>query len=185
MKRTVFSVKKGLTRSVACLLAAVMLLCAPAASLPAEVGGELSLQTEGSETAAEDVSAEAEKTSSADYVDEPDWLNGSNWMSGISDDRRLNEINIPGTHDSGCASVWGYEGYQDWFESGAVTQKLTLSRQLESGVRLLDLRWTNCISHVKNPDPDDLFQCHGGYQAMNLDCLYTARRAAICAASKW
>ena len=172
MKRTVFSVKKGLTRSVACLLAAVMLLCAPAASLPAEVGGELSLQTEGSETAAEDVSAEAEKTSSADYVDEPDWLNGSNWMSGISDDRRLNEINIPGTHDSGCASVWGYEGYQDWFESGAVTQKLTLSRQLESGVRLLDLRWTNCISHVKNPDPDDLFQCHGGYQAMNLDGLY-------------
>ena len=33
MKRTVFSVKKGLTRSVACLLAAVMLLCVPAAVL--------------------------------------------------------------------------------------------------------------------------------------------------------
>ena len=32
-------------------------------------------------------------------------LTGVNWMSGISGERRLNEINIPGTHDSGTKAV--------------------------------------------------------------------------------
>ncbi len=34
-------------------------------------------------------------------------LNSKNWMAGISGERRLNEINLPGTHDSGTAKVEG------------------------------------------------------------------------------
>ncbi len=34
-------------------------------------------------------------------------LTGANWMSGISGERRLNEINMPGTHDSATARVVG------------------------------------------------------------------------------
>lgn len=108
----------------------------------------------------------------ATYEDEAGWLDGSNWMSAISDFRRLNEINIPGTHDSGCASVWASHTYSGWFEDSAITQNLTIARQLEAGVRLLDLRWTNCISHISNADSDSLYENHGAYRGPNLDLLY-------------
>ena len=32
-------------------------------------------------------------------------INGTNWMSGISGERRLHEITMPGTHDSGMANI--------------------------------------------------------------------------------
>ncbi len=36
-----------------------------------------------------------------------DQLTGVDWMSGLSGERRLNEINLPGTHDSGTKEVQG------------------------------------------------------------------------------
>ncbi|MCR5151517.1 MAG: hypothetical protein K6B52_09900 [Clostridiales bacterium] len=88
-------------------------------------------------------------------------LNGKNWMSGIADGRYIYEINLPGTHDSTTAycknatdnsvKLFGIPV----FHSGeyAKTQSLTLIRQLEAGVRYLDLRFS--------PKQGQLLLCHG------------------------
>ena len=39
---------------------------------------------------------------------DPESLKGCNWMSLISNDRYLNEVNIPGTHDAGMAQAKPY-----------------------------------------------------------------------------
>lgn len=63
------------------------------------------------------------------------------WMESlypVIQNRRLNEIVIPGTHDSGC--------YQ--FESVAIkTQDKSIFRQLQAGVRYFDLRFI-CIDNL-------------------------------------
>ncbi len=78
-------------------------------------------------------------------------LSGPNWMSGLSGERYLNEINIPGTHDSsmnhvsskGCLS--GEIGkYQ------ATTQVEYINDQLEHGIRFFDIRMKTkyCASEI-------------------------------------
>lgn len=59
-----------------------------------------------------------------------DKIGGKNWMSHLSDDLKLSQITIPGTHDS-CA-----------FECSqfAKCQQLSLADQLNSGVRYIDIR---------------------------------------------
>lgn len=88
-------------------------------------------------------------------------LDGKNWMSAIADDRYIYEINLPGTHDSTTAfcknatdnsvKLFGIPV----FNAGkyAKTQSLTLTRQLEAGVRYLDLRFS--------PKQGQLLLCHG------------------------
>ena len=81
-------------------------------------------------------------------------LSDKNWMSGISGERRLNEINIPGTHDSGMkktesrfvASVGDF-AHMHYM---AKTQYLYINEQLDAGVRLFDIRINN--QHLV-PDP--------------------------------
>ena len=98
--------------------------------------------------------AKAADNSSAD-------LNGKNWMSGIADDRYIYEINLPGTHDSTTAYCKNTTGNYvklfgaSVFNAGkyAKTQSLTLPRQLEAGVRYLDLRFS--------PRQGQLLLCHG------------------------
>lgn len=55
-----------------------------------------------------------------------------NWMAKLDDERRLNTLSIPGTHDSGAiysiADVYGK------------CQSLPVSEQLSAGVRYLDIR---------------------------------------------
>ncbi len=88
-------------------------------------------------------------------------LNGTNWMSGIPDGRYLCEINLPGTHDSATAYCKNTTGNAvslfgvPVFQSGAYakTQTLTLSEQLDAGVRYLDLRLS--------AKDGDLLLCHG------------------------
>ena len=90
-----------------------------------------------------------------------DGLNGKNWMSGIPDGRYLCEINIPGTHDSTTAYCKNTtDNYvqllgRPVFHAGeyARTQSLTLSKQLNAGVRYLDLRFS--------PKEGMLLLCHG------------------------
>ncbi|EJR28524.1 phosphatidylinositol-specific phospholipase C domain-containing protein [Bacillus cereus] len=53
------------------------------------------------------------------------------WMRSIRDDIRLNELSIPGTHDTMSN---GYGG------DIAQTQSLTLQNQLSAGIRFLDIR---------------------------------------------
>jgi len=75
-----------------------------------------------------------------DYKD----VNSKNWMSAISGDRKLNEINIPGTHDSAMKKTesrsMGSGGHFFSMDELAITQKRFIDEQLEDGVRLFDLR---------------------------------------------
>ncbi len=72
--------------------------------------------------------------STAVFADVPPYDYG-NWMSYLPDDMLINEINMPGTHDSGtryCSSLASepFARAQDW----------TIKEQLENGIRVLDVR---------------------------------------------
>jgi uncharacterized repeat protein (TIGR02543 family) len=74
-------------------------------------------------------------------------LSDKNWMSGISGERMLNEINIPGTHDSGMrkteSRLNGSIGDFAHMHYMAKTQYLYINEQLDAGVRLFDIRINN------------------------------------------
>jgi len=59
----------------------------------------------------------------------------SEWMKYIDGNLKLNQINIPGTHDSGTYGITLKVN-----EALARTQNKSIYQQLESGVRYLDLR---------------------------------------------
>lgn len=109
--------------------------------------------------------------------DLPATLDNTNWMSAIPDARLIHEINIPGVHDACTAKVWNAHLYGGLSEKYAVTQQHDINGLLNSGVRLLDLRFTNCQSHITNAALDDLFLCHGSYQKLNVDGLYYCCKA--------
>ncbi len=98
-------------------------------------------------------------------------LCGNNWLSGVSGERRLNEINTPITHDSSMAEVAsGTDCIGTWVNSysDAVTQYLYIYEQLEAGIRGLDLRVSNKRVWKKGRSAGDqsddgvnLFMCHG------------------------
>ena len=99
-------------------------------------------------------------------------LGGNNWMAGISGERYLNEINIPGTHDTAMRSIGTEAGTGSWMSWGAeyaITQKRYIPEQFEGGVRYLDIRLNNRIvleenKFLPNDVGDDgvhLWQCHG------------------------
>jgi len=58
-----------------------------------------------------------------------------NWMGYVNGNLKLNQINIPGTHDSGTYHIETKE-LIDKFQ----TQEKNITEQLESGVRYLDIR---------------------------------------------
>lgn len=62
----------------------------------------------------------------------------TDWMSGIDDSTYLSDISIPGTHDSGTKSV----DFPIWSK----TQTLSISEQLNIGIRYFDLR----LEHVSD-----------------------------------
>ena len=99
-------------------------------------------------------------------------LSGNNWMSGISGERYLNEINIPGTHDTAMRRVGTEAGGGSWANWGteyAITQKRYIPEQFEGGVRYLDIRINSRIVLEENwvlpnevgDDGVHLWQCHG------------------------
>lgn len=61
-------------------------------------------------------------------------LDKSNWMSGLSDSLTINELSIPGTHDS-----MAYGNHTDF----TLTQSMNLETQLKSGIRFIDLSVKN------------------------------------------
>ncbi len=107
-------------------------------------------------------------------------LTGENWMSAIPDDRYLYEINIPGTHDSSMKNSMARKWYMHMsaFYVYAETQHLYLNEQLDAGVRLFDLRFTDgqyLPDDIKPGDSDDkAYNCHGDPTAA-VDCLFLAR----------
>jgi 1-phosphatidylinositol phosphodiesterase len=56
----------------------------------------------------------------------------TNWMARLPDARRLSELSIPGTHDSGAR-------HEPW-PGTARCQSLSIAEQLAAGVRFLDIR---------------------------------------------
>jgi hypothetical protein len=89
-------------------------------------------------------------------------LTGSNWMSGISGDRYLNEINIPGAHDAGMARVKTFGNLASASEKYAKTQSQNIYEQMESGVRMLDIRLSNKLNYDFLEDSPVV--CHGDFQ---------------------
>ena len=72
-----------------------------------------------------------------------------NWMSGLDDNLTIDKISIPGTHDSGTAKCSAGPSH---------TQNFSISRQLNDGIRFLDIR----VKHQSsNPDSDPLQVYHG------------------------
>lgn len=80
----------------------------------------------------------------------------TDWLGGQSDSKRLSELSLPGTHDT--MAMYGGDIAQ--------TQTMTLATQLESGVRVLDIR---CRHY------DNAFVIHHGmiYQHANFDDVLT------------
>ena len=67
-----------------------------------------------------------------------------NWMSVIKDNINLKDLTIPGTHDSGAD--YGCPDYS--YSKYGKCQDMTISQQLEAGVRYLDIR----LKYNKNED---------------------------------
>jgi 1-phosphatidylinositol phosphodiesterase len=66
-------------------------------------------------------------------------LDTKNWMSKLDDNLSLREISIPGTHDSGTEKI------TDILTKGlAHTQNFSIERQLNDGIRFLDIRLKLC-----------------------------------------
>jgi 1-phosphatidylinositol phosphodiesterase len=58
----------------------------------------------------------------------------TDWMQGLNGEKRLSQLSIPGTHDSGAR-------LDPWYGPGTTKcQRLSIGEQLEIGVRFLDIR---------------------------------------------
>lgn len=90
----------------------------------------------------------------------------ANWMSYVSDAKPINELSIPGTHDSGAR--------HEPVSGTAKTQDLSILAQLQAGVRFLDIR----CRHYQ-----DAFVIHHGaiYQHLNFDDVLQACKQFLAA----
>lgn len=81
---------------------------------------------------------------------------GENWMEVIPENKRISEINIPGTHDSGSKNVEKdkIDKYQ--------CQSLSISEQMKIGVRYFDLR---CVARKDRGDAQ--YINHGSVPCFN------------------
>ncbi|WP_165699634.1 phosphatidylinositol-specific phospholipase C domain-containing protein [Chimaeribacter californicus] len=86
------------------------------------------------------------------------------WMSDIDDSTPLGRLSIPGTHDSGSR----YGG------AAIANQVMTISQQLNAGIRYLDIR----VRHI-----DNHFAIHHGpvYQHLNFDDVLSQTAAFLAA----
>lgn len=73
-------------------------------------------------------------------------VDASNWMSGLDDATPIHQLSIPGSHES-CSRFGG---------SSTECQDLTITQQLERGVRFLDVR----CKYVSDDDSTIFFPIH-------------------------
>lgn len=76
--------------------------------------------------------------SSTTYKEKLGQLSPVSWMKDfLNDDKKLYDVSLPGTHDSAAYKMNGLSIFtQPW----AKTQDLTITQQLDAGIRYLDLR---------------------------------------------
>jgi len=84
---------------------------------------------------------------------------GSDWMANVDGKLKLNQINIPGTHDSATYSVNKFETFFTDRIQDSQTQDKSIMEQLEIGVRYFDIR----LANIKGTD--DILISHSG-----IDC---------------
>ncbi|MEO7718036.1 MAG: phosphatidylinositol-specific phospholipase C [Capsulimonas sp.] len=84
---------------------------------------------------------------------------GNNWMNGMNGNQSVAQFSIPGTHDSGALS--------EPVSGTAKCQNLSITDQLNAGVRFLDIR----CRHI-----NDAFAIHHGqvYENANFDDVLNA-----------
>lgn len=76
------------------------------------------------------------------------------WMKDLPDRMQISQINIPGTHDSGCRHIRYLAGFGS---KDAQTQDWDIGEQLEHGIRVFDIR----LGLHDDDDMYDLRLCHG------------------------
>ena len=81
------------------------------------------------------------------YADTANLPDQSKWMARVPDSTKVVQMSIPGTHDSGSRFGLGWSGpslplglASHAVELLTVTQTLTISQQLNGGIRFLDIR---------------------------------------------
>ena len=82
----------------------------------------------------------------------------NDWLGKIQQGTQINFLAIPGTHDA--ASFTGVSSMPVL----TITQQLNINEQLESGVRVLDMRvahWWRDASRLRSAVPEDIYMCHG------------------------
>ncbi len=86
-----------------------------------------------------------------------------NWMAGISGERRINEINIPGTHDSSMKEPYAAGRWRRVVREYARTQDSYIYTQLDFGIRAFDLRLYHKYedSNGEHDNSSSLFLLHG------------------------
>lgn len=85
--------------------------------------------------------------SSLDWITYSSYVDGPCWMSHVDDDKYLDELSIPGTHDSGSCSV---DNDTEPQTSLAKCQQDYIPTQLLEGVRYFDIR----LGKGENPGID-------------------------------
>ena len=108
----------------------------------------------------------------------------ANWMSYLTNNNTLlNQINIPGTHDSGTYDIGKLMNNDvadtvfklftfTWITTSQIaefskTQKLDITEQLEHGVRYLDIRMM-----INNVNSTEIYISHEDVSCVNLKKVY-------------
>lgn len=98
--------------------------------------------------------------SSLDWITYSSYVDGPCWMSHVDDDKYLDELSIPGTHDSGTCSV---DNDTEPQSSQVKCQQDYIPTQLLEGIRYFDIRLG------KGNDPGI---CHGDFYLFKKDGYY-------------
>lgn len=98
--------------------------------------------------------------SSIDWITYSSYVDGPCWMSHVNDDKYLDELSIPGTHDSGTCSV---DNDTEPQSSQVKCQQDYIPTQLLEGIRYFDIRLG------KGNDPGI---CHGDFYLFKKDGYY-------------
>ena len=124
-------------------------------------------------------------------VGEPDWTqiiktkkdtwNGveeADWMARLPDERPLSHICLPGSHDSATAhtqSTGMISGAVSWICRAINCQSLSISEQLNAGVRFLDLR----LYPEKDGPGSIQFVCVHGAGKLRYTCTWSESERAL------
>ncbi len=113
------------------------------------------------------------------FADLPAGITPKNWMGFLPDTMQISQINMPGSHDSGCNYVTKTTG--NLGPHGAKTQYTSIKEQLNNGLRVFDIRLRSvgyCARSNEKRGIDRCFYlqlCHGEGDFAGVDCLWNPK----------